>query len=58
MTTEARYKNAIRQIGGAAGLLHLSEEVKQILRETTDLEVKTEMLELIAQDKGGQGCSL
>mgnify|MGYP006872986400 FL=1 len=49
MTTEERYQAAIREIGGAAGLLSLPEDVKNILKETTDLETKTEMLEMIVE---------
>lgn len=51
MTVEQRYQAAIREIGGAAGLLNLPEDVKNILKETMDLETKTEMLEAIAEKK-------
>lgn len=51
MTLEERYSAAIKKIGGAAGILSLPEEVKNILKSTTDLETKTEMLELIAKVK-------
>lgn len=51
MTVEQRYQAAIRKIGGAAGLLNLPEDVKNILKETMDLETKTEMLEAIAEKK-------
>lgn len=50
MTTEARYQKAIKEIGGAAGLLRLPEEVKNILKEATDLETKTQLLEAIAEE--------
>ena len=50
MTVEQRYQAAIREIGGAAGLLGLPEDVKNILKETMDLETKTELLEAIAEE--------
>ena len=53
MTVEQRYQAAIREIGGAAGLLSLPEDVKNILKETMDLETKTEMLEMIAEGISG-----
>ena len=53
MTVEQRYQAAIRKIGGAAGLLNLPEDVKNILKETMDLETKTEMLEMIAEGVSG-----
>ena len=49
MTQEQRYAKAMKKIGGPAALLNLPEEVKKILRETTDPEIKTQMLELIAE---------
>ena len=49
MNQEQRYAAAIKKIGGPAALLNLPEEVKKILRETTNPEVKTQMLELIAE---------
>lgn len=51
MTVERRYQAAIREIGGAAGLLSLPEDVKNILKETMDLETKTVLLEAIAEKK-------
>lgn len=51
MTVEQGYQAAIREIGGAAGLLSLPEEVKDILKETMDLETKTVLLEAIAEKK-------
>ena len=48
MTTEERYKQAIKKIGGADGLLALPESAKHILRQTDDLETLTKMLESIA----------
>lgn len=55
MTVEQRYQAAIKKIGGAAGLLNLPEDVKNILKETADLETKTktEMLEMIAEGVSG-----
>lgn len=50
MTVEQRYQAAIKEIGGAAGLLSLPEDVKNILKETMDLETKTELLETIAKE--------
>ena len=50
MTIEQRYSKAIREIGGAPGLLNLPEQVKEILKNTTSLEYKVEMLELIAEE--------
>lgn len=50
MTEEQRYQAAIREIGGAAGLLSLPEDVKNVLKETMDLETKTELLEAIAEE--------
>lgn len=49
MTIEQRYQAAIREIGGAAGLLCLPDDIKRILKSTTDLETKTKMLEAIAE---------
>ena len=49
MNQEQRYAAAIKKIGGPAALLNLPEEVKKILRETTNPEIKTQMLELIAE---------
>ena len=49
MTTERRYQEAIKKIGGAASLLCLPEEVKDVLKKTMDLETKTQLLEAIAE---------
>ena len=49
MTTAERYQKAIKKIGGAAALLNLPEQVKEVLQNTSDLETKTAMLELIAE---------
>lgn len=49
MTLEQRYSKAIKAIGGTAGLLNLPEQVKEVLRTTKDLNVKVEMLELVAK---------
>ena len=50
MTLEQRWSRAIRQIGGAAALLNLPEQVKKVLQGTNDLETKVKMLELIAKN--------
>lgn len=55
MTVEQRYQAAIAKIGGPAGLLRLPEDVKNILKETIDLETKTEMLEAIAEEVKHEG---
>ena len=47
--TVERYQRAIQKIGGAEKLLALPEDVKDILKETTDLETKTDLLEAIAE---------
>lgn len=47
MTLEQRWNRAIKQIGGAAGILALPEQVRDALKSTTDLETKVKMLELI-----------
>lgn len=49
MTVEQRYQAAIAKIGGPAGLLRLPEGIKNLLKETRNLETKTEMLEMIAE---------
>lgn len=46
-----RYQNALRRIGSPA-LLQLPEGIRKLLRETTDLETKTELLEEIADARG------
>ena len=48
MTTAERYQAALKKIGGAAGLMNLPDQVKEVLKSTTDLQIKTEMLEMIA----------
>lgn len=48
MTLEQRWSRALKKIGGAAGLLALPEQVRDVLKSTTDLETKVKMLELIA----------
>lgn len=50
MTVEQRYKNAVKALGGPLGLLNLPEQVKAVLKNTTDLETKTKMLELIVSE--------
>jgi len=49
MTTTERYQKAIEKIGGAAALLNLPEQIREVLMSTTDMETKTTMLELIAE---------
>ena len=48
MTLEERYQAAIMKIS-ALGLLDLPKDVKTVLKKTTDLETKTKMLEMIAE---------
>ena len=48
-TLEIRYQKAIEKIGGAAELLILPEQVKNILKITTDLQTKVEILEEITK---------
>lgn len=45
---EQRYSDAIKNCGGAAGLLNLPQSVKDILSVNVDIETKTAMLELVA----------
>lgn len=47
---EMRYKKAIKDIGGAAGLLNLPDQVREVLKSTKSLEYKVKMLELIAKE--------
>lgn len=42
-----RYQRALDRIG-MAGLMNLPKPIKEVLNETTDLVVKTKMLEMIA----------
>ena len=49
---EDRYHIAIRRLGGPEGISRLPEEVKKILRNATDLEVKVEALETFAHIHG------
>lgn len=51
MTLEQRWSEAIKRIGGAAGLLALPEQVQEVLKNTNDLETKVKMLELIVDNK-------
>ena len=46
---EQRYSDAIKACGGAAGLLALPQSVKDILSNNVDIETKTKMLELVAE---------
>ena len=43
----ARYQRALDRIG-MAGLMNLPKPIKEVLKETTYLVVKTKMLEMIA----------
>lgn len=47
-TIEQRYSEAIKNCGGAAGLLNLPQSVKDILSVNVDIETKTAILELVA----------
>lgn len=49
MTDLERYEKALKEIG-TAQLLSLPEQVKEVLKSTKDLKVKTEMLEKIAKN--------
>ena len=46
---EKRYGKALKEIRRNTNLLTMPEEVKSILKATTDLETKTKMLEEIAK---------
>lgn len=48
---EIRYQKAINEIGGAAELLNLPGQVKELLKNTKDFEAKVKMLEEIAKAK-------
>lgn len=50
MTLEQRWSEALKKIGGAAGLLALPKQIQDALKSTTDLETKVKMLELIAEN--------
>lgn len=50
MSIEERYSAAIKACGGAAGLLALPQPVKEILSRPYDIETKTKMLEMIAEE--------
>lgn len=45
---EQRYSKAIERIGGAAGLLKLPEQVREVLSGNYDLETKVKMMEAVA----------
>jgi len=47
MTLEQRYHDVLRRFD-AATLLDLPERIKEILKNTSDLETKVKMLEAIA----------
>lgn len=49
MTTAERYQKALKRIGGAVALLSLPAQVQEVLKSTTDFEIKTTMLEMIAE---------
>ena len=46
---EKRYQIAIDKIGGPAGLLNLPRQIKEVLKNTKDLETKVKLLEEIAK---------
>lgn len=48
-TLEKRYQVAIDKIGGTAGLLNLPNQIKEVLKNTRDLETKVKLLEEIAK---------
>lgn len=49
MEEKARiYSELIKKIGGAAMLLSLPDEIKDVLKFTTDLDTKIFVLEIIA----------
>lgn len=48
-TLEKRYQVAIDKIGGPAGLLNLPSQIKEVLKNTRDLETKVKLLEEIAK---------
>lgn len=49
---EKRYGKALAKINAKCELWKLPEEVQKILKNTTDLETKTKMLEAIAERIG------
>lgn len=49
---ETRYSKAIKKIG-TANLLSLPKQVKEILKNTSDLKTKVEILEKIAEAMEG-----
>lgn len=46
---EERYRIAIKKIGGAAGLLNLPDQVREVLKKDVDLETKVKLLEAVAE---------
>ena len=42
-------QDAIRKAGGAAALLDLPEDIKELLKKTTDPKIKSQMLDMIAE---------
>lgn len=46
---EKRYSAAIKAIGGTPGLLALPDNIKNLLKDVTNLETKVRMLEEIAK---------
>lgn len=46
---EKRYQIAIDKIGGPAVLLNLPRQIKEVLKNTKDLETKVKLLEEIAK---------
>lgn len=50
-TLEIRYERAIKKIGGASALIELPKQIKDVLKNTKDLQTKVKMLEEIAKAK-------
>ena len=46
---EKRYQIAIDKIGGHEGILNLKRQIKEVLKNTKDLETKVKLLEEIAK---------
>lgn len=44
-----KVQEAIRKAGGAAALLDLPEQIKELLKSTTDPKVKSEILDMITE---------
>lgn len=50
-TLEIRYERAIKEIGGTSALMELPKQIKDILKNTRDLQTKVRILEEIAKVK-------